>query len=386
MVRPEDSRHVVDMNAGRISEASIRFEQTEDSEQEESEGQLNQTWSPYRVQASERTLEEVLREVDSSNFRGYRREIDPEDGRLAVESLAAYERLLEELSESGAATFQAFRDWMSGDPAGDAAGEGARIVIRHDVDSDLTAAMDQAEIEAALGIRSTYYILHTASYYGEFRNGVFHRHEHIAPVLRFIASLGHEIGLHIDPLWIHQEHGIDGAEAVRVELDWLRSLGLEITGTAGHNGRRAYGAMSSEIFRGRGMDHPLLEGTEKTAHRVVHHGKAAPLQVLDAAEIGVEYDVDDVRLAGQPHVEAWILQARQWQWRPFESLEKLWSDTSGEVIEPGALAERIRGLPGGTRVMMVVHPCYFGARDGAERPSLDGVRRRPKRECVTIPA
>ena len=51
-----------------------------------------------------------------------------------------------------------------------------------------------------------------------------------------------EIGLHIDPLGVLCEHGVDGVEAMRTELAWIRSHGASVSGVVAHNSAAAYGS------------------------------------------------------------------------------------------------------------------------------------------------
>jgi len=64
-------------------------------------------------------------------------------------------------------------------------------LLRHDVDADLGAALDLAQIEADLGVRSTYFVMLRSALYnplGRANTGI----------LREILSLGHWLGLHFD--------------------------------------------------------------------------------------------------------------------------------------------------------------------------------------------
>lgn len=60
------------------------------------------------------------------------------------------------------------------------------IYLRHDIDSNINASVQMAEFEAAMGIKSHYYALHLSDYWDKegFKK------------LRYIQSLGHEIGFH----------------------------------------------------------------------------------------------------------------------------------------------------------------------------------------------
>lgn len=65
------------------------------------------------------------------------------------------------------------------------------VILRHDIDSDIAQAVRMAEVEAACGVRSTYFVLLRTGFY----NPAF------APALaklHRIQELGHELGLHFD--------------------------------------------------------------------------------------------------------------------------------------------------------------------------------------------
>jgi hypothetical protein len=95
-------------------------------------------------------------------------------------TLKTYRYFLESLSVAGY-SFVTFKDYMLSEK------EGKFIILRHDVDRLPGNSLKVAELEAAMGIRSTYY----------FR---------IVPeslnteVLKKIAAMGHEIGYHYESL------------------------------------------------------------------------------------------------------------------------------------------------------------------------------------------
>ena len=69
--------------------------------------------------------------------------------------------------------------------------EGRQIIIRHDIDLDLDAALEMAKIEAELDMKAVYFIWITSPFYNIFEN----RYKNI---IMKIVELGHEIGLHYD--------------------------------------------------------------------------------------------------------------------------------------------------------------------------------------------
>ena len=73
------------------------------------------------------------------------------------------------------------------------------IGLRHDVDNDLNIAYQFSEMEANLGFRSTYFILHTAPYYLANPDNMAIHTESIIPILKTMQNERHfEIGWHND--------------------------------------------------------------------------------------------------------------------------------------------------------------------------------------------
>ena len=73
------------------------------------------------------------------------------------------------------------------------------FAVRHDIDSRLDHAVEFARFEADLGVRATYYLLHTAPYWTENPKGVQN-------AARTIEKLGHQVGLHNDAVSQHCVH------------------------------------------------------------------------------------------------------------------------------------------------------------------------------------
>ncbi len=69
--------------------------------------------------------------------------------------------------------------------------EARHLILRHDIDVSLEAAVAMAELEASLGVRSTYFALLRCELYNPFA-------EAGRAALRRLGALGHEVGLHFD--------------------------------------------------------------------------------------------------------------------------------------------------------------------------------------------
>ena len=96
-------------------------------------------------------------------------------------TIAGYAALVRTFLECG----YAVRNFAEAEP-------GARhLILRHDIDMSLEAAIPVAEAEAALGVTAIYFVLVRSELYNPFAPDG-------AAALARIKSLGHEIGLHFD--------------------------------------------------------------------------------------------------------------------------------------------------------------------------------------------
>ena len=109
------------------------------------------------------------------------------------------------------------------------------IGLRHDVDIDLNVAFQFSQIESNLGVRSTYFILHSAPYYLANANNMGVHNDNIIPVLKKMQNERHfEIGWHNDLVTLQVIYNINPVNFLHNELNWLRSNGIRIVGTAAH--------------------------------------------------------------------------------------------------------------------------------------------------------
>lgn len=88
----------------------------------------------------------------------------------------------------------------------------AFVLLRHDVEARYSNAFQMAEIQAAMGIKGTYY----------FR--MFHSDEN-NELIRKIALLGHEIGYHYDDLSHCKGDAVAALERFAGHLEHLRKFG-----------------------------------------------------------------------------------------------------------------------------------------------------------------
>lgn len=102
------------------------------------------------------------------------------------------------------------------------------LILRHDVDASLEAALRMARIENNLGIRSTYFVLLSNKFYNLLEKDDF-------VVLKEISKLGHEIGLHYD-LRAYEVYERELLETLKNEIKLLETLlNRKIFSIACHN-------------------------------------------------------------------------------------------------------------------------------------------------------
>ena len=96
-----------------------------------------------------------------------------------------YTSILQELKKSY--KFTSFKNATSND-----------IILRHDVDASLYAALKMAKIENGIGISSTFFILFSSEFYNPISVGG-------SKIIREILALGHKLGLHYNELFIFEK-------------------------------------------------------------------------------------------------------------------------------------------------------------------------------------
>jgi len=192
-------------------------------------------------------------------------------------------------------------------------------------------------------------------------------------VLGFIVA-GCELGLHTDPYQLYAR-GVDGAAHVKVKLEWLRSQGAIVRGTVGHNSAPAYGCENFEVFRehvmwDRKMPWPLgvlsekklgleYEGNFPKRKRNIDVKRAVVFtQSLKDAGVRDEkwmrtYLMDNPLYDRELDCQFWLIGRDKWAVGGTDTWE--WEVGLDRVLE------LVRGLPEGSRSVVVVHPDYFTA-------------------------
>lgn len=125
--------------------------------------------------------------------------------------------------------------------------QGNGIILRHDIDLDLDKSVKMAEIEANGNnlndamfnhgvcpiVHSTYFILNTKS-------SGYWKSAGMIDAIKYIQSLGHEIGFHNNAITEHLQTGKSLSKCISEPLYYLRSHGIMIRGSAAHGDRLCY--------------------------------------------------------------------------------------------------------------------------------------------------
>jgi hypothetical protein len=115
------------------------------------------------------------------------------------------------------------------------------LAMRYDIDDNIDAAVKFAYREKKYGIRSTYFVLPTNTYYSVYNGTTFTRNNNIIYYLKKIQDdFGHEIGFHNDLITIQLMYGLSSKLYLRDELAFLRGNNLNIVGTTYHGSQYCY--------------------------------------------------------------------------------------------------------------------------------------------------
>ena len=173
-------------------------------------------------------------------------------------------------------------------------GDDKVLLIRHDIDHDIENAIKIAEWEHNNGFRSTFCILHTAWYYGEF-NGQGYRHSDL--LLRSvdrILELGHEINLHNNLAVLSLQTGCDPFAVLESELAYFDRRGIPIVGTSTHGDGlcRELNFRNWEIFTECCDDR--FGGPRTIQHEAAGGRRELRLGERSMSDFGLEYEAYDI--------------------------------------------------------------------------------------------
>jgi hypothetical protein len=203
------------------------------------------------------------------------------------------------------------------------------VGLRHDVDHNPFKALEMAVIEKSVGIRSTFFLLATADYYGTFSNSKLIRHPGMESLYRLLYNTGAEIGIHNDLLAVMILYGMDPYVFNKNELSFYRSMRIPVYGTAAHG---------SMIARATVPNYQIFSDFAKK-DSVQYLDKKYPLGIKSLQEFGFEY-------------EAYFIDYLIY-----------YSDSGGRWNDPegfsGILKKLDASVPG-DRIQILTHPDWWG--------------------------
>lgn len=218
------------------------------------------------------------------------------------------------------------------------------VGLRHDVDYHPFKALEIARIENQKGVRSTYYILPTAFYYGyRDSSGRFIRYQFMMDVYKGIYSLGHEIGIHNDLLTVMVEYEEDPMEFNRQDLEFLSGGGIQVRGTASHGAPICWatGVYNYEVFK---------EFTKRQGF--YYKGKFYPLGIDSLRRFGFEYEANFTTFG----------------------YDYFFTDNGGQLfvkhrrctnftkVTYEEFLEKLQNLKRGQRIVLLIHPVWWGKK------------------------
>lgn len=247
---------------------------------------------------------------------------------------------------------------------------GRDSALRVDIDTDIGAAGQLADALDAAGFTAQWFLLHTAGYWCWSLDGVVERHECMADDYRRLDRCG-SVGLHVDPFGIaadqsHPDHD-DAAGAMLRELNWLRSLNIDVTAISAHNAAPLHGGENYELFREwhHGSTHPLAGTIVAADHGLTRcSGNPSGTAHPDAAAF-LDQAMPDDPLRDEQWMRRYLHQGGWTRWRVDQNIwligddrwvlsrpsddtwmfDRSWSDLIAQIDRSGSIS-------------VTVHPIY----------------------------
>lgn len=240
----------------------------------------------------------------------------------ATQTFEMYSQLLNELAKDKYITLplHEFKDSINKDKV--------VVALRHDVDCHPFKALQMAKMEAALGIKTTYFILATGGYYGKLQAGGIYIYNSMDPLYCEINNLGHEIGIHNDLLVVYITYKMDPFIFNQLELMHYADLGIPIYGTVAHGSELASQTVKNfTIFSDYCKDSVLI-----------YKGQRYILGQHSMKEYGFQYEAN------------------------FVNHTQYYSDSGGKWNLPGGfneLLEKLKASKPGDRIQILAHPVWW---------------------------
>lgn len=124
------------------------------------------------------------------------------------------------------------------------------LIIRHDIDQDISNAVKLAKYEHSIGIRASYSILHSAWYFGELKDNQYNHSNILLDACYDILAYGHEIILHNNLVVCGLKYGIDIKKVLSSEINFFHENDVPIVGLSTYDDSmcKEFGFKNWEIF------------------------------------------------------------------------------------------------------------------------------------------
>ena len=204
------------------------------------------------------------------------------------------------------------------------------VGLRHDVDLNPFKALEMAKIENQFGFSATYFILATSEYYGKITSKGIERNQGMGDLYQEIYRTGAEIGIHNDLISVMILFNKNPFYFNLEELDFYKSIGIPIYGTASHGGpiNRQTATINYEVF-----------SDYATKDSVAYDGKKYPLGKISLRAYRFMY-------------EAYHIEYNKY----FSESGGNWNDANGFT----GVLEKIRSGQPGDRIQILTHPERWG--------------------------
>lgn len=204
------------------------------------------------------------------------------------------------------------------------------VGLRHDVDLNIYKAVEMSRMESIYGVRSTYFLLATADYYGHFDGSTLVRFPGIKKLIHDLSSNGAEIGIHNDLFTVMIKYNCDPLDFNTQELEFYKSINIPVTGSASHGGEIA-----------KQLRYPCYNifSDYATSNSIEYNGLKYPIGRNSLSDYGFEYEAYHI---------------------PYNVY---YSDSGGKWNDPKGFEGILNDLDtckAGDRVQILVHPDWWG--------------------------
>lgn len=190
-----------------------------------------------------------------------------------------------------------------------------RILLRHDVDVDLSAAAVMASTEAQLGIKSTYFLMWRSPCYNLMSRA---GHEYAEQIL----ELGHDIGLHYDQGFDSSRSKSEqfSANQINLQADWIEHLlDCQVSAVSFHQPSKVL--LQADVQCGKRVntyDRSTLSGFRY----ISDSNRIFPLWILSDESLGPDHKLDALKRCFPEDLQ--LLVHPMWWVYDEDSTRKVW--------------------------------------------------------------